>query len=74
MLEQKLAELAERIGRFTRRDGMHATSIGSLYFYRASAPSEPFRHVYQSALALIAQGPSASCWPRKSTTMARPTF
>jgi AraC-like DNA-binding protein len=35
---------------------MHATSIGSLYFYRASAPSEPFRHVYQSALALIAQG------------------
>jgi AraC-like DNA-binding protein len=56
MLEQKLAELAERIERFAPQDGTHTTSIGSLHLHRSSAPSEPIRLVHQPALAMIAQG------------------
>jgi len=56
MPEQKMAELAERIERFTPRDGTHATSIGSLRLHRSSAPSEPIWLVYEPALTMVAQG------------------
>jgi AraC-like DNA-binding protein len=56
MLEQKMAMLAERIERFTHRDGPQPTRIGSLYLYRASSPSEPIPHVHEPALCMVARG------------------
>lgn len=51
-----LAKLASAADRQTPADGTHRTSIPSLSFYRASAPSEHNAGVYEPSLCIVAQG------------------
>ncbi len=49
-------QLAAMVGRFTKSDGGHQTSIPALTLFRRSAPGAQFHGVYEPALCLIAQG------------------
>jgi AraC-like DNA-binding protein len=51
-----VTELAERIERFTGRDGIFPTAVNGLTLFRLSAPSEPMSVLYEPSLCLIAQG------------------
>ncbi len=52
----ELAKLASAVERQAGADGMHATQIPALAFYRASAPSAHDASVYEPSLCIIAQG------------------
>lgn len=49
-------ELAERLMRHARTDGMHTTPIGSLLLVRSSSRSSPLPAVYQPRLCIVVQG------------------
>ncbi|NHN31708.1 AraC family transcriptional regulator [Paenibacillus sp. S3N08] len=49
-------ELARIIERHTPQDGTHPTAVPSLYFIRASRPSDLVHSIYEPALCIIAQG------------------
>jgi AraC-like DNA-binding protein len=54
--EPQQAELADRIARLTRDDGVHPTAIHGLAVVRASAPSQPLPTVYHPSLCVVVQG------------------
>jgi AraC-like DNA-binding protein len=56
MLARGPSELAGTIERFTGEDGVHATEIGALTFYRYSGPSDPVQVLYEPSFCLIARG------------------
>lgn len=56
MFRTTVADLATLIERNTGRDGAHATDIPALSLFRASAPSEQTKVVYEPALCVIARG------------------
>lgn len=49
-------ELAELIERYSKKDGVHATAIPSLYFIRRSHVTGPNHSVYKPSLCIIVQG------------------
>jgi AraC-like DNA-binding protein len=54
--EPRMAEIAERIERATRKDGMHASAIKNLRLARASAPSTPMPGITEPCVCVMAQG------------------
>jgi AraC-like DNA-binding protein len=55
-LEAQQAELADRIARNTRHDGVQSTAIAGLSLVRASTPSQPLATVYHASLCVVVQG------------------
>jgi AraC-like DNA-binding protein len=55
-LESLQRELATRVGRVARTDGVHDTHIEGLAAIRASAPSQPLPSVYEPSLCIVVQG------------------
>ncbi len=55
-LTQRQRELAAIIERYCGGDGLYATAIAGLAFYRTSSASGPVCGVYKSVLAVVAQG------------------
>lgn len=53
---EALAELASRLERLTREDGVHATALERVGFVRISHPGECFYAIHQPALCILAQG------------------
>lgn len=54
--EPQQAELADRIARNARDDGLHATAIPGLALIRAGSPSQPLACVYHPSLCVVVQG------------------
>ncbi len=63
MFRARLEELQLRVERIAGTDGTHATDVGLLTLYRASAPTDPVATVYEPALCAIA-------WGRKRVMLA----
>ena len=55
-LSAQQAELADRIARNTREEGLNATAVPGLSLIRASAPSQPLPSVYHPCLCVVVQG------------------
>lgn len=55
-LSAQQAELADRIARNTRAEGLNPTSVPGLSLIRASAPSLPLPSVYHPCLCVVVQG------------------
>ncbi|MFC5570412.1 AraC family transcriptional regulator N-terminal domain-containing protein [Lysobacter yangpyeongensis] len=55
-LSAQQAELADRVARNTRKDGLTATVVPGLALIRASAPSQPLPSVYHPCLCVVVQG------------------
>ena len=55
-LERDRAELAAIIDRSTGSDGHHVTALPALNFFRAGAPGAQVCSMYESGLAVVAQG------------------
>jgi AraC-like DNA-binding protein len=55
-LSAQQAELADRVARNTREEGLNATAVPSLSLIRASAPSQPLPSVYHPCLCVVVQG------------------
>src|SRR5258706_4604318 len=56
VVEPGMAEMAERIERATRMDGIHATAIANLKLARASSPYAPMPGVLEPCVCVMAQG------------------
>ena len=55
-LESGLAEMADRIARYTGNDGIHPTAIANLTLARMSTTNEPMPTVYEPCVCVMAQG------------------
>lgn len=55
-LSAQQAELADRVARNTRGDGLNETPVPGLALIRASAPSQPLPSVYHPSLCVVVQG------------------
>jgi AraC-like DNA-binding protein len=55
-LEAQRAELADRIARRTRREGMHECEIPGVGLLRFDSPSQPTPTVYEPSLCIVVQG------------------
>lgn len=55
-LDAQQAELADRVARNARDDGVHATGIDGLSLIRASSPSQPLASVYHPCFCIVVQG------------------
>lgn len=55
-LSAQQAELADRVARNTRQEGLNDTSVPGLSLIRATAPSQPLPSVYHPSLCVVVQG------------------
>ncbi|WP_094605789.1 HTH-type transcriptional activator RhaS [Sporomusa silvacetica DSM 10669] len=55
-LHKQHSELAKLIERYSGRDGVHATSIPSLFFMRQSTAAGPAYGVFKPSLCIVVQG------------------
>jgi len=49
-------ELAALIGKYSKKDGLNDTAIGSLHCFKMSAPSAEMPVLYNASLCLVVQG------------------
>lgn len=55
-LSAQQAELADRVARNTRQEGLNDTAVPGLSLIRATAPSQPLPSVYHPSLCVVVQG------------------